>query len=197
MAEGAVENGVVKEVERNRMKISVGVIILVGVFVFAFGLPAWAEELKIAVIEPQKVLEATKAGRKIKGSLADYVRTRQRLLDSEAEDLKKIEEGLAKQGAGLSAETRQEKEGAFRQKVVEYQRRVQELEREVQAKKAEMLGEFTKTIEQVVREIAEKEKISLVVEKGDNGYGALVLFNHPSVDLTGRVIKELDSRKGD
>lgn len=178
------------------MKISVGVIILVGVFILAFGTPVWAAELKIGVIEPQKVLEETKSGKKIKDSLADYVKTRQRLLDSEAEDLKKIEEDLAKQGAVLSAGAMQEKEEAFRQKVVVYQRRVQEFDGEVQAKKAEALGEFTKNIEQVVREIAEKEKISLVVDKGDNGYGALVLFNHPSVDLTGRVIKELDSRKG-
>ena len=98
------------------MKISVGVIILVGVFALPFGLPAWAQELKIGVVEPQKVLEATKAGKKIKDSLADYVKTRQRLLDSEAEDLKKIEEDLAKQGAVLSAGAKQEKEEAFRQK---------------------------------------------------------------------------------
>ena len=179
------------------MKKSWSSFILIGMLALAFGLPAWAEELKIGVVEPQKVLEATKAGRRIKDSLADYVKTRQRLLDSEAEDLKKIEEDLVKQGAGLSAETRQEKEGAFRQKVAAYQRRVQELEGEVQAKKAEVLGEFTKSLEQVVREIAEKEKISLVMQKGASDAGTLVIFNHPSVDLTDRVSKALDSRKGD
>jgi outer membrane protein len=183
--------------KKHRMKKSWSSLILIGMLALAFGLPAWAEELKIAVVEPQKVLEATKAGRRIKDSLADYVKTRQRLLDSEAEDLKKIEEDLVKQGAGLSAETRQEKEGAFRQKVAAYQRRVQDLEGEVQAKKAEVLGEFTKSLEQVVQEIAEKEKISLVMQKGAGDAGTLVIFNHPSVDLTDRVIKALDSRKGD
>lgn len=172
------------------------ILFFMGLLALALGTPVWAEELKIGVVEPQKVLEATKAGKKIRDSLADYVKTRQRLLDLEAEDLKKIEEDLAKQGASLSTGARQEKEEAFRQKVVAYQRRVRELEREVQAKKAEVLGEFTRNIEQVVREIAEKEKISLVMQKGDNEAGTLVLFNHPSVDLTGLVIKELDGRKG-
>ncbi len=177
------------------MKKYWSVLILMGMSAQAFGMPAWAEDLKVAVVEPQKVLEGTKAGKKVKDSLAEYVKTRQRLLDSEADDLKKIEEDLAKSGATLSPAAKQEKETVLRQKVVAYQRRVRELEVEVQAKKTEMLGGFTKTIEQVVKEIAEKEKISLVLDKGNNESDMLVIFNNPSVDLTDRVIKELDSRK--
>jgi len=177
------------------MKKHWSILILMGLSSSAWGMPAWAEELKVAVVEPQKVLEGTKAGKKIKDSLAEYVKTRQRLLDSEADDLKKIEEDLAKQGATLSPAVKQEKETALRQKVVVYQRRIRELEVEVQGKKTEMLSGFTKTIEQVVQEIAEKEKISLVIDKGGNETGVLVIFSHPSVDLTNRVIKEVDSRK--
>lgn len=171
------------------------VLFLMGMSAQAFEMPAWAEDLKVAVIEPQKVLEGTKAGKKVKDSLAEYVKTRQKLLDFEADDLKKIEENLAKSGATLSPAVKQEKATVLRQKVVAYQRKVRELEVEVQAKKTEMLGGFTKTIEQVVKEIAEKEKISLVMDKGNNETDILVIFHHPSVDLTDRVIKELDSRK--
>jgi len=179
------------------MKQGWKVLLLTGLLALAWGMPLWAEEPRIGVIEPQRVLENTKSGRKIKDSLADYVKTRQQLLDSEAEDLRVMEDDLVKQGAGLSAEVKQERETALRQRITAYQRRVQELEGEVQAKKNEVLGDFTKTIEQVVREIAQRERISLVVDKGDNGFGKLVLFNNPSVDLTDRVIKELDSRKGE
>jgi len=179
------------------MKKRWSVLLLAGLLAPAWGAPLWAEEPKVGVVEPQKVLEKTRSGQKVKDSLADYVKTRQRLLDSEADDIKAMEEDLVKQGAVLSAAAKQEKEEALRQRIAVYQRRVQELEGEVQAKKNEMLGEFTKTLEQVVRQIAEREKISLVMEKGDNGFGALVIFNHPSVDLTDRVIKELDGRKGE
>jgi outer membrane protein len=155
-----------------------------------------AEDLKVAVVEPQKILEGTKSGRQIKDSIEEYVRTRQKLLDSEAEDLRKMEADLAKQGATLSAPVREQQEAIFRQKVALYQRRVQELEGEIQSKKAELLVGFTKTIEQIVKDIAEKEKIALVMDKGNNGDDMLVIFNQPSVDLTDRVIRELDSRKG-
>jgi outer membrane protein len=158
-------------------------------------LPAWSEEPKLGVVEPQKILEATKEGKKIKASLEDYVKTRQRLIESEEADLKKVQGDLA-QGASLSQAAQEGKEEAFRKKAVAYQRHVQELENDIQNKKREVLGEFSKKIEQIVIEIAEKEKIGLVLDKGENGPGTAVLYSHPSINLTDRVIKVLDSKPG-
>jgi len=158
------------------------------------GFPVGAADLSIGVIEPQKVLDATKAGRKIKDALADYVNTRQRLIESEEQDIKALEEDLVKQGADLSPDAKQEKEGAIRQKLITYRRHVQELEGEVQTKKRELLSDFTKKVEQVVREIAERENITLVVEKEDAGPGALIMYNEPSINLTDRVIKAFESK---
>jgi outer membrane protein len=110
----------------------------------------------------------------------------------EEEELKKMEEDLVKQSAVLSADAKKEKEETFRKRMMEYQRKVGQLNQEVQNKKKEVLEEFNKGLEQIVRGIADKEKLSLVVEKGDNGAGALVVYSHPSLDITDRVIKELD-----
>ncbi len=165
-----------------------------GLILLVHGFPVGAADLSIGVIEPQKVLDATKAGRKIKDALADYVNTRQRLIESEEQDIKALEEDLVKQGADLSPDAKQEKEGAIRQKLITYRRHVQELEGEVQTKKRELLSDFTKKVEQVVREIAERENITLVVEKEDAGPGALIMYNEPSINLTDRVIKAFESK---
>ena len=165
-----------------------------GLILLVHGFPVGAADLSIGVIEPQKVLDATKAGRKIKDALADYVNTRQRLIESEEQDIKALEEDLVKQGADLSPDAKQEKEGAIRQKLITYRRHVQELEGEVQTKKRELLSNFTKKVEQVVREIAERENITLVVEKEDAGPGALIMYNEPSINLTDRVIKAFESK---
>lgn len=157
--------------------------------------PAGAE-VKIGVVEPQKVLDGTKAGKKIKDSLQDYVKARQKVIDMEEDELKKVEEDLVKQGAVLSPDAKKDKEEKFRQKMVEYQRKVQQLNQEVQVKKKETLDEFNKSLEQVIRGIADREKITLVVEKGDSGAGALVIYSHPSLDLTDRVIRDLDAKGG-
>ena len=176
------------------MKQRAGILVLLSVFLLGMGFPAGAEELKIGVINAQKVLEVTKQGKKIKDTLAEYVQTRQRLLESEAADLKKLEKDMAAQATVLDTKAKAEKEQSFQQKVAVYQRRVQELNAEVEAKKREVLGGFSKTIEQAVREIAEKEKILLVMEKGGSNAASLVLYNQDSLDLTPRVIKALDSK---
>src|SRR2546427_1966116 len=64
---------------------------LVSLFVLAYGLPGWAEDLAIGVVEPQKVLDGTTAGKQVKDALADYVNTRQRLIESEEQDIKAME----------------------------------------------------------------------------------------------------------
>lgn len=174
------------------MKNGWGLLVMVTGMTFAFGQPVWAAELKIGVLEPQKVLDGTRNGKKIKDALAEYVKSRQRIIDLEEEDLKKMEEELVKQGSVLSGEAKKEKEETFRKRMVEYQRKVTQFNQEVQSKKKEVLEEFNKSLEQVVKGIADKEKLTLVVEKGDNGAGALIVYSHPSLDITDRVIKELD-----
>jgi outer membrane protein len=178
------------------MKQRASILVLLSLFLLGVGFSAEAEELKIGVINPQKILEATKQGKKVKQTLAEYVQTRQKLLESEAADIKKLETELATQSTVLDIKAKAEKEQSFQQKVAVYQRRVQELNTEVETKKREVLGGFTKAIEQAVREIAEKEKILLVMEKGGGNAGSLVLFNQDSLDLTPRVIKALDSKAG-
>jgi outer membrane protein len=175
-----------------RMKKGCRTAIVVAILALLWSGTAHATDLKIGVIEPQKVLDGTRNGKKIKDSLQEYVKSRQKIIDLEEEELKKIEEDLVKQSAVLSADAKKEKEETFRKRMIEYQRKVGQLNQEVQNKKKEVLEEFNKGLEQIVKGIADKEKLSLVVEKGDNGAGALVVYSHPSLDITDRVIKELD-----
>src|SRR2546428_12978750 len=124
----------------------------------AVWVPAWGAELKIGVVEPQKILDGTKSGKKIKDSLAEYVKIRQKLIDQEEEDLKKIEEDLVKQGAVLSPEAKKEKEEPFRRRMVEYKRKVQQFTQEAQARKKEVWDEFKKTVEQIARSAADTKR---------------------------------------
>jgi outer membrane protein len=159
------------------MKNGCRMAILAAILALAWAGTSVAADLKIGVLEPQKVLDGTR---------------KQKIIDLEEEELKKIEEELVKQSAVLSPEAKKDKEEGFRKRYMEYQRKVNQLTQEVQNKKKEVLEEFNKSLEQIVKTIADKEKLSLVVEKGDNGAGALVVYSHPSLDITDRVIKELD-----
>ena len=170
--------------------------LFLGLWLLAWGSPAWAEDTKLGIIDAQKIFEGSKVGRKDKFFLEDYVKTRQRLIESEEADLKKLQSDLQQQQAVLTPGALQQKAEEFRQQVGVYERHVKEMQGEVEAKKREVLGGFSKKIAQVVAEIAGKERILLVMDKGGDATGTLVLFNTPSIDITDKVIKALDSRVG-
>ena len=176
------------------MKSRIRIPVLLGASILGLVVSAAAAEQKIAVVNAQQILDDTKKGKKIKEMLADYVQTRQRTIQSDEAELKRLEAERISQESVSSASAKQEKEKMFEQKLAAYQRRLQELDGEVQTKKREALGAFTKAIEQAVQQIAEKENIVLVLEKGGSRAGTLILYNQDSLDLTGRVVQALDSK---
>lgn len=176
------------------MKSPVSILAILSASILGFAVSAAAVEVKVAVVNPQEILNGTKKGKTIKDMLAEYVQSRQRVIQSEEAELKKLEAELTSQAPVLSASAKQEKQQVFQRQLSAYERRLQKLEGEVQAKKREALAEFTKTIEQAVQQIAEKENIVLVLEKGRGGPTTLIVYHQDSLDLTSRVIKALDGK---
>jgi len=68
-----------------------------------------ADAFKMGVIDPQMVLEKSKAGRKALDGLKEYVSTRQKLLSRDEEELRNTEKTLKE--SKLSEGEKKEKEG--------------------------------------------------------------------------------------
>lgn len=60
------------------------------------------EAFKMGVVDPQAVLEKSKAGKKALDGLKEYVSTRQKLLSGDEEDLRNTEKTLKEQAAKFS-----------------------------------------------------------------------------------------------
>ncbi|HXC62390.1 MAG TPA: OmpH family outer membrane protein [Nitrospiria bacterium] len=151
---------------------------------------AHAESLKIGTIDAQKVLENTKAGKKAKATMEEFVKSRQKIIDLEEQDIKNLEDELAKQGPVLSADAKKDKQETFQRKMLDYQKKVSELNKEVQNKKKEVLEDFNKTLEGVVKSIAEKEGYTVILDR--NSEGGVILYAKESVDLTDKVVQEFN-----
>ena len=93
-------------------------LVAAGILLLAF-LPAAqaTEAFKMGVVDPQAVLEKSKAGKKALDGLKEYVSTRQKLLSGDEEDLRNTEKTLKEQAAKLSDTEKKEKETQFRTKV--------------------------------------------------------------------------------
>src|SRR5688500_9486517 len=153
---------------------------------------AAADAFKMGVIDPQVVLEKSKAGKKALDGLKEYVSTRQKLLSRDEEELRNTEKTLKESGAKLSEGEKKDKEAQFRTKIQEYQKRAQEFNQELQGKQKELVDDYMKRISSATQTVAEKGGISIVVDKGSKQTIKIVIYSKDAIDLTDQVIKEFD-----
>jgi outer membrane protein len=151
-----------------------------------------AETFKMGVVDPQAVLEKSKAGKKALDGLKEYVSTRQKLLAGDEEDLRNTEKTIKEQLPKLSDTEKKEKETQFRTKVQEYQKRAQEFNQELQGKQKELVDDYMKRISSATKTVAEKGGFALVVDRGSEQTVKIVIYNKDTIDLTDQVIKEFD-----
>jgi outer membrane protein len=151
-----------------------------------------AEAFKMGVVDPQSVLEKSKAGKKALDGLKEYVSTRQKLLAKDEEDLRTYEKQLKEQAAKLSETEKKDKETQFRAKIQDFQKRAQEFNQELQGKQKELVDDYMKKISVATQSVAEKGGFSLVVDKGSEQTVKIVIYHKDTIDLTEQVIKEFD-----
>jgi len=155
---------------------------------------AAAESFKVGVIQQRTIIEKTKAGQRALEALKEFQASRQRIIATDDEELKKLEDELKTQESGLSEAAKQAKQEQFRVKFENYQRRIQEFTQEIQQKQKEMTEEFQQKIDEAVRVVAERNGFAAVIDEGGVATIQIVLYAHPSINLTEQVIKEFDRR---
>jgi outer membrane protein len=168
-------------------------ILMLGLMVgmpHVLGVAEAVESIKIGYIDAQEVLESTKLGQKAKANLDEYVKSREKILEIERRDLKELEESLAKQSALLNSQAKREKQQEYQGKLDRFQRKVLELNREVQDKQVELVREFRKELEGIVKKIAKREGYSFILDK--DTVSGNILYADEGFDLTEMIIAELD-----
>ncbi len=146
----------------------------------------------MGVIDPQVVLEKSKAGKRALDGLREYVATRQKLLSRDEEELRNTEKQLKEQASKLTEAEKKEKETSFRSKIQDYQKRAQEFNQELQGKQKELVDDYMKKIAVATQSVADKGGYQLVLDKGSEQTVKIVIFNKDTIDLTEQVIKEFD-----
>ncbi len=144
---------------------------------------------RFGVVDPQKLLNDTDPGKKAKESLNSFMKNRQAVVELDEKELKRMEDDLIKQGSVLSAAAKKEREEAFRRRMMEYQQKIQDMNREVQERQKEVFEGFRDKVERVVAKVAQQMGLQLVFEKGRGGP---VVYSEAALDITSRVMDELN-----
>ncbi len=154
-------------------------------------LPAWsAESLRVAIMDQQAVIEKSKAGKRALEELKAYSATRQKIINSDDQELKDLEQTI--RDSKLTEEAKQEKQTQFQAKLEAYQRRLADFNREIQQKQREMVAEYGKKVQDAAQAVAQREGYIAVIDKGNDAVIKIVMYYQPALDVTDRVIKEFD-----
>ncbi len=177
---------------RGSRKISwmIGMVVVAVVGVVSLSSQALSAEIKVAVIDPDRVANETVVGKKMKAALTKYLEARQTVIDTDEKTLRGLEDELRTQGPLLSADARQAKQDAYQQQVIAYQQKVNEINRELQERRKGESDKYAVLLRAAVKRVAKRGGFTLVLAKlPDSG---LVLFHHDSLDITSHVIKDID-----
>lgn len=154
-----------------------------------FGQSTVPTSMRLGVVDPQRVLGETNAGKKAKDMLATFAKNRQALIELEEKELRRMEEDFVKQGSVLSANAKREREEQFRRRMSEYQQKVTDLNREVQDKQKEVLDGFREKIEALSGKVAKRLELQAVF---DRGRGGPTLYFDEAVDVSSQLIEEFN-----
>lgn len=143
----------------------------------------------IGVIDPQRILNESNAGKKAKDNLSAFQKNRQALIELDERELRRMEEDFVKQASVLSPTAKREREEQFRRRMQEYQQKVTELNREVQEKQKDVLESFRTKLEAVAAKVAKRLNLQLVVDKSKGGP---TLYHEEGIDISGPVIEEFN-----
>ena len=156
------------------------------------------EDIKMAVVHPQSVLEHTKAGMRALATYKEDVEANQKILNSMEADLRAQDANVKK--IPRSNPDRAAAIERFENAKIAFQQKVGECNDEIKARQAELVQEYVEKIETITGRVASRSGIDLVLDTFENSnqpkanvpLPVLELMGRPTRDLTADVIEEFD-----
>jgi outer membrane protein len=156
---------------------------------------------KTAYVDTQAVFDKTKLGKKYQGVVREYYESRKKILDLDSDEIQKLQDDYTKQKQAklLNEKAQKEKEEAISRKIGEFQKKRDEFSGEIGKKNEELSSEFNQELVLVLKDIAKREKCSLVLNKTINILSKAevpaILYADDDLDLTDKVVAEMDKKE--
>ena len=150
--------------------------------VTCFSLPAFAQSMRVGVVDTQRAVMETEDGLRMQATLKKLFDSRQRELDKKQEDLQKERDDIDKQRDVLSKVALAKRMDKWQREMVQLQTVFVEYNKELQKKQGELTQPIFQKAMNIIRRVATQEGFDLVVDK------QAVPYSRSDLDVTDRVI---------
>ncbi len=152
--------------------------------------PVLSEGLKIAVIDVNKILNESEAGKEARKKMEARYEELKKKIEKVNQEARTMKDELDKQKILLGKEKAREREEALAGKVGELRQLTQEAEKEMQVRQGELTREILKRVEGKIDKVVEEEKIDLLLDRGSG-----VVHAATSLDITEKVLSLVNQEK--
>ncbi len=161
-------------------------IVIVSVLLFA-AQGAMAAEVKLGVMNVQKIIVGCKAGKAAKTRFDVKMKDLQSSFTGEEADLKKLQAEIKKKSSAWSEEKKAEKVREFQKSGRELQAKTEDARFEMKQLQDKELEPILKALEKVVEKYGKDQGYTMILDS-KNG----VIFFDKSIDLSDSIVKLLD-----
>lgn len=160
------------------------------VFLIAALLSVAQADTKIAVVDMQKAIQTTSAGKKAKTDLESDFEKKKKELQKREGDLKKMGEDIEKKKSVLSEEALSKKQAEFQEEMMKYRELMGKSQVEIQKKERDLTAPILEKMKKAIEKLAKDKGYSLVLESGP-----AILYAEKSHDITDEVVKAFEKEK--
>jgi outer membrane protein len=151
-------------------------------------LPAAGAEVKIAVVDFQKLAVESPQGKAVQESIRAEFAPRQRTLAAQEQALKSREDKYQKDSATMTEDQRVRAEKELRDSARDFERSKAEAQDDFNARRNEALSRLQRTIIEEVRTYGKSQNYDLILDQGG------VIYNASAADITPAVLSALQAR---
>ena len=156
----------------------------------AAGIATAQAPTKIAVIQIQGAMVATKEGQKAAAELETKMAPRKKELESQQAEIKDLQDRLQKGGNTLSDSAKEDLTRNIDQKTKSYNRRIEDAQAELEAEQQKVLNQLGQKMMQVIDKYAQSNGYAVVLDVSNPN--TPVLYASNTVDITKDIVDLYD-----
>jgi outer membrane protein len=142
---------------------------------------------KFGFVNTERILRDAAPAQRAQKKIEAEFQKRDQELARFADQLKRMQEDLERNGVTMSETQRRTKEREFGDLNRDFQRKQREFREDLNQRRNEELAQVVEQANRVIRQIAEQEKYDIVFQDA--------VFASPRIDITDKVIKALEAGK--
>lgn len=169
----------------NRLRMLMLAAVLVGTGVA----PLNAQEVKIGLVDLQRVLVESERGQEVLSKLKAERDAKQKEIDAKEKEIRQMEADLEKQRSVLSESARRERERVIRKRQRNLRRTVDDMNRDFTEEERDLRDQLIKEIAEVVRNYGRENGYVLIMEIRAGG----VMYGSEEADLSKKLVAAYDA----